>query len=76
MLKKRLAARVRCVSPGERVRTEDPRWKGFVKEVGFELGVKELWMMRVVNLWKKLNYVGRSEEMERPARGCRREAGS
>jgi len=29
-----------------------------VKEVGFELRVKvkELWMMRVVNFWKELNW--------------------
>jgi len=36
--KKRWAVRVRCVSPGER---EDLWWEGFVKEVGFELGVKK-----------------------------------
>jgi len=37
---------------------KDLWWEGFVKEVGFELEVeelKELWMMKVVNLWKELN---------------------
>jgi len=41
MQEKRWAARVRCVSPGERERTYGLWWEGFVKEVGFELGVKE-----------------------------------
>jgi len=35
---------------------EDLWWEGFAKEVCFELGVKELWMMRVVNLWKELSW--------------------
>ena len=39
MLKKRWAARVRCVSLGEQ--REDLWWEGVVKEVGFELGVEE-----------------------------------
>ena len=31
---------------------EDLWWEGFVKEVGFEPGVEELWIMRMMNLWK------------------------
>jgi len=38
MQKKRWEARAHYVSPGER---EDLWWEEFVKEVGFELGVKE-----------------------------------
>ena len=42
--------------------------------------VKESWMMRVVNLWEKLNCmacIGRSEsKMDRPVLGCQLEAGS
>ena len=40
-------------------KSEDLWWEGFVKEVGYLAGserVKELWMMRVVNSWKKLNW--------------------
>jgi len=39
-----------------RRKREDLWWEGFVKGVSFKLGVKELRMMRVVNLWKQLNW--------------------
>jgi len=62
-------------------KSEDLWWERFVKEVGFELGVGSEGVIddESGEFMEKaeLVSVGRSEsEMERLARGCRREAGS